>query len=120
MSWFREYNLSYGRKIIENDKLTLYGGMGIKYIRGYSVFNYSYRDGVFKTYSALNPTLNVDYDTPSPSEINNTDYQSVGSGWGLDFGVSALLFDKLRLGLALTDVGQIIWDEMFIRAKMRS
>ena len=110
MSWFREYNLSYGRKIIENDKLTLYGGMGIKYIRGYSVFNYSYRDGVFKTYSALNPTLNVDYDTPSPSEINNTDYQSVGSGWGLDFGVSALLFDKLRLGLALTDVGQIIWD----------
>ena len=78
--------------------LHFYGGIGIKYIGGYSVFNYSYKDGVIKAYSALNPTLNVDYDTHSPSEIENNEYQSVGSGWGLDFGVSALLFNKLRLG----------------------
>jgi hypothetical protein len=110
MAWFREFNLSYGRRIYENDKFTLFGGIGMKYIRGYSVFNYSYTDGVLKAYSALNPTLNVDYDTPSPSEIEGTDYQSVGSGWGLDFGLSALLFDKLRLGLAITDIGQIKWD----------
>lgn len=110
MAWFREFNLSYGRSIYKNDKFTLFGGIGMKYIRGYSVFNYSYTDGVLKAYSALNPKLNVDYDTPSPSEIEGTDYQSVGSGWGLDFGLSALLFDKLRLGLAITDIGQIKWD----------
>lgn len=110
MAWFREYNLSYGRQIFKNDNFTLFGGIGIKYIRGYSVFNYSYKDGVMKAYSALNPTLNVDYDTPSPSEIEGNDYQPVGSGWGLDFGVSALLYNKLRLALSLTDFGQIKWD----------
>lgn len=110
MSWFREFNFSYGRKIIENENFSLYGGIGIKYLVGYSVFNYSYKDGVIKAYSALNPTLNVDYDTPSPSEIDNTEYQSIGSGFGFDFGISALLFKKLRIGLALTDVGQIKWD----------
>lgn len=110
MSWFREYNLSFGRQIFKNEKFALYGGIGFKYIRGYSVFNYSYKDGVVKAYSALNPTLGVDYDTPSPSEIDNNDYQSVGSGWGLDFGVTAMLFNKLRLAIALTDFGQIKWD----------
>ncbi len=110
MSWFREYNFSYGRSFFKNEKISLYGGIGIKYIRGYSVFNYSYKDGVINAYSALNPTLNVDFDTYSPSQIDNTEYQSVGSGWGLDFGLSAMLFDKIRIGLALTDVGQIKWD----------
>jgi hypothetical protein len=110
MLWFREYNLSYGRSILKNDKFTLFGGIGFKYIRGYSVFNYSYKDGVIDAYSALNPTLGVDYDTYSPSEIENNEFQSVGTGWGLDFGVSALLYNKLRLALTLTDLGQIKWD----------
>lgn len=110
MSWFREFNLSYGRSIINHENFSLYAGIGIKYIQGYSVFNYSYEDGVINAYSALNPTLNVNYDTYSPSQISNTDYQTVGNGWGLDFGVSALLFDKLRLAIALTDYGQIKWD----------
>jgi hypothetical protein len=110
MVWFREYNFSYGRSIIKKEKFSIYGGIGIKYIRGYSVFNYSYKDGVIKAFSALNPTLNVDYDEYSPSEIEGTEYQSVGSGWGLDFGLAALLFDKVRIGLAITDIGQIKWD----------
>ncbi len=110
MAWFREFNFSYGRSILKNDNFILFGGIGIKYIKGYSVFNYSYKDGILKAYSALNPTLNVDYDTESPSEIEGTDYQSIGNGWGLDFGLSALLFDKIRLGLSFTDFGQIKWD----------
>jgi hypothetical protein len=110
MSWFREYNLSYGRKIYGNEKFSIFGGIGIKYIKGYSVFNYAYKDGVINAFSALNPMLSVDYDTYSPSEIENNDYQSVGSGWGLDFGLSALLLDKIRIGLALNDFGQIKWN----------
>lgn len=110
MLWFREYNLSYGRKIYGNDKFSIFGGIGIKYIKGYSVFNYAYKDGVINAFSALNPMLNVDYDTYSPSEIANNDYQSVGSGWGLDFGLSALFMEKIRIGLALTDFGQIKWN----------
>lgn len=34
----------------------------------------------------------------------------MGSGWGLDFGVSALIAQKLRIALAVTDIGSIKWD----------
>jgi hypothetical protein len=110
MLWFREYNLSYGKRIFKNEKISLFGGIGIKYIRGYSVFNYAYKNGVVKAYSALNPVMQVDYDTPSPSKVENNDYQAIGNGWGLDLGLTALLFDKLRISLAMTDAGQIKWN----------
>lgn len=110
MSWFREFNLSYGRMIYGNDQWKLFGGIGIKYITGYSVFNYEYKDGEIRAFSALNPIFQVDYDTYSPSQIMSNDYQSVGSGWGLDLGLSAVILSKIRVGLALTDLGQIKWN----------
>ncbi|OQX78661.1 MAG: hypothetical protein B6D61_04950 [Bacteroidetes bacterium 4484_249] len=110
MLWFREFNLSYGRRIFNTNNFTLYAGVGIKYLQGYSVFNYSYSGGVMRAYSALTPVVGVDYGTDSPSKINNDKYQSVGQGWGLDFGLSAMLFSKLRLAVAVTDFGEIKWD----------
>jgi hypothetical protein len=108
--WFREYNFSYGRSIINLDNFSIYGGIGIKYIEGYSVFNYTYSNGILNAFSALNPTLGVDFDSYSPSKINNNDYQVIGKGWGLDFGLSALLFKNIRVAVALTDFGEIKWD----------
>lgn len=110
MLWFREYNFSYGRSIVKSPNFTLYGGIGIKYIKGYSVFNYSYSSGTINAYSALNPILGVDYDEPSPSKIEGEQYQSIGSGWGFDFGLSALIINKIRIALAITDLGSIKWD----------
>lgn len=110
MMWFREYNFSYGRTIIEKDNFTIYGGVGFKYLQGYSYFNYSYKDGQFTATSALNPTLNVEYDEPSPSKIENNDYQKIGQGFGFDIGLSALLYQKLRVAISLTDIGSITWD----------
>ena len=110
MIWFREFNFSYGRSIVNTNNFTLYGGIGFKYLQGYSVFNYSYSGGVMKAYSAITPVVGVDYGVDSPSKIDNNKYQSVGEGWGLDFGLSALLFKKLRLAIAVTDFGEIKWD----------
>jgi len=110
MVWFREYNFSYGRALVNSDNFSLYAGVGIKYLQGYSYFNYSYKNGIMKAISALNPILGVKYDSPSPSKIDNGNYQTVGKGWGFDFGVSALLFKKLRLALSATDIGSITWD----------
>ncbi len=108
--WFREYNFSYGRSIINRDNFSIYGGVGFKYIEGYSVFNYTYQDGVLHAFSALNPTMGVDYDADSPSKINNKEYQAVGKGWGLDFGLSVLLIKNLRIAVSVTDFGKINWD----------
>ena len=110
MSWFREYNLSYGRRVFKTDKLSLFAGIGLKYLQGYSAFNYSYKNGVIKAFSALNPLFDVNYDTYSPSKIADNSYQAIGKGYGVDLGVSALLFNKLRLALAITDLGSIKWD----------
>ncbi len=115
--WFREYNFSYGRSIINRENFSIYGGVGFKYIEGYSVFNYTYQDGVLKAFSALNPTLGVDYDADSPSKINNNEYQAVGKGWGLDFGLSVLLFKNLRVGVSMTDFGKINWDGNVYKGK---
>jgi len=111
MLWYREFNFAYGRSIVDIDNFILYGGVGFKYIQGYSVFNFSYSSsGIINAFSALNPLLGVDYDTDSPSEIHNNKYQSIGKGWGIDFGLSAMLFKQLRIGVAVTDIGQIKWD----------
>ncbi|MCD4790857.1 MAG: hypothetical protein K8R37_12740, partial [Bacteroidales bacterium] len=32
--WYREFNLAYGRNIINKNNFSLYGGVGFKYIRG--------------------------------------------------------------------------------------
>jgi len=108
--WFREYNFSYGRSIINRENFAMYGGIGFKYIEGYSVFNYTYKDGVLRAFSALNPTMGVDYGADSPSKIDNNEYQAVGKGWGLDFGLSVLLFKNLRVAVSVTDFGKINWD----------
>jgi hypothetical protein len=108
--WFREYNFSYGRSIISKNNISIFGGIGFKFIEGYSVFNYSYTNGVLNAFSALNPILEVDYDADSPSKIYNNDYQTIGKGWGLDFGISALLYKNFRVALSLTDFGNIKWD----------
>lgn len=110
MIWFREYNFSYGRSIIKRDNFSIYGGLGIKYLQGYSYFNYSYKDGILSAISALNPTLGVDYDTPSPSKIENNDYQKIGQGFGFDIGLSALLYERFRVAFSITDIGSITWD----------
>lgn len=109
--WYREFNLAYGRNIINKNNFSLYGGVGFKYIRGYSVFDYRYtEDGRLEAYSALNPVFGVNYDTPSPSKIDGDKYQSLGNGWGLDIGISALLFEHLRVAVSVTDIGSITWD----------
>jgi hypothetical protein len=81
--WYREYSLGYGRNLFSAPDFTLYGGVGLKYIKGFGVFDYKYdNDGNLLAYSALNPVFEVDYDTPSPSLIEGNDYQSVGNGFG--------------------------------------
>jgi len=108
--WFREYNFSYGRSIVNRENFSIYAGVGFKFIEGYSIFNYNYKDGILRAFSALNPVIEVDYDAYSPSEIDNNKYQTVGKGWGIDFGLSALLFKNLRIAVSLTDFGKIKWD----------
>lgn len=109
--WYREYGLAYGRTVYNSENFAVYGGVGFKFLKGYGVFDYRYDDnGKLLAYSALNPVFEVNYDTYSPSRIEGNDYQPVGTGYSLDFGLSILVKNKFRFALALNDLGQIKWD----------
>lgn len=118
MSWVREYNLSYGRKILEKeDTFQLYAGAGVKYLQGMALLNVSSEGGNLSAFSSVTPLIPIDYGTaadlnPSTVSQNPKDFlpKPVGHGFGFDFGANAILFEKLKLGVAVTNIGSITWD----------
>jgi len=117
--WTREYNLSYGRKIIEKEgKIALYGGLGIKFIQGMGYVDIQSDDnGNLTSFSSLSSKFGIDYGaaannnpTATPGDTNSLIPSPVGKGWGVDLGASAILFDKLTIGVAVNNIGSITWD----------
>ncbi len=108
--WYREYNFSYGRSIVNNENFSLYGGIGVKYVEGYNLLNFSYEEGgEHIAYAAINPAIGITFGD-SPSRIDNNRYQAIGHGWGMDIGLSAFLFQHFRVAASVTDIGEIKWD----------
>ena len=118
LSWTREYNLSYGRKIIEKDSVfALYAGVGIKYFQGMAYVDItSNGDGEMEAFSSMSSAFGINYGdaaalNPSNDTILNSLLpRSVGQGFGMDFGVNILLFNKLKIGLAVNNIGSMTWD----------
>jgi hypothetical protein len=118
MSWTREYNLSYGRKLFGSDStFMLYGGVGIKFLHGMALLELSSDGETLTAFSATSPVFNIDYGSAAltnPSTITNPSGgwfpQPVGKGWGFDLGFNAVIKNKLKIGIAVTNVGSITWD----------
>jgi len=114
-NWYREYNMSYGRSIIHNDGLDLYAGVGVKYLAGIGIIDVSSGgNGKLTAFSALSPFFDLDYGTASLSTnavtVNNGIFpKPVGNGYGLDFGLSAIIKDKWKVGASVTNLGSITW-----------
>ena len=72
-SWMREYNLSYGRQIFEiEDKLNIYGGIGLKYMQGFGYVDIKSEDNVLSAFSSISPIFPIDYggaDSLNPSAV---------------------------------------------------
>ena len=114
-SWYREYNISYGRKIIDiEEKFALYGGIGLKYLQGFALLDINGQSDEFEAYSSVTPFLNVDYGlaaASNPSSISQSGAlpEAVGNGFGFDIGLNMLIKDKFKIGAALTNIGSINW-----------
>jgi len=129
-SWLREYNLSYARmlpvelKWVKNISV----GIGIKYVQGFGYFGTNHYAGSIqvapvtdsltngKTIVLPGPlTGNVDFlqyqsHIPFDSVANNL-MKPAGTGIGFDFGVSGEVFQALRVGVSLTDIGKVTWNK---------
>jgi len=110
--WRRDFTFSYGLEVLKRENFSLSFGAGIKYIKGMGIVNVrsDKGDASISGYSSLSPLFSIDYPVPSPSSRPGDGFESVGSGWGFDLGMSLLIYKKLRLGVAITDIGSINWD----------
>ena len=123
MSWYREYNLSYGRVIIEKDKFSLYAGIGLKYLTGFAMLDITATSGDLEAFSAVSPAFGINYGdsvaNDNPTTVSKGGFlpKAVGKGFGFDIGISAIFSEKLKIGIAVNDIGSIKWDGNVYEAK---
>lgn len=136
--WYREYNISYGRKVpspfsfIQN----LYAGAAIKFVRGYGIFETvenksSLTNATYLSVDDIN-TLQANFKyhvrragtdffhkTESDSDdVKFTPFpEPVGKGVGFDIGISAELLNGLFVGVSIVDIGNITWDKNVVETK---
>jgi hypothetical protein len=124
-SWLREFNLSYARVLPFELKWAknISVGIGIKYIQGFGYFGTDHYLGKIQTVVTRDGTVlagiplsgNFDF-LQYQSHIPDTNYvdnimNPAGTGLGFDFGVSAELFQAFRVGMSITDIGKVTWDQ---------
>ncbi len=111
---YMEYSVGYGRNVYENEDLSLYAGVGLKYLEGLYVLNLTIEDSEVKeAYTASSPSLGIDYGSAAetnPSRVAGTGYSPVGQGFGFDFGLALELNDQFRISAAVTDIGSLTFD----------
>lgn len=112
--WNRYYNIGYGRKLFGKDSVfVVYGGVGARYIQSMAMFNMTSDDSGLHMYSSITPNFNIDYG--SVASINPSNFiekgkllpKVVGSGYGIDFSASVILFNKLKFAAAVNNIGQV-------------
>ncbi len=125
-SWYREYNVSYGRKLYESYDFSLFAGVGVKLIRGFLLIDVEAQNGVLDpSIISISPTFGVDFGEGDGTTAQSPTFQSpqdvstlrkilfpkkVGGGYGFDFGLTAVIKQNLYIGAALTNFGRITWD----------
>lgn len=109
-SYFREFNLSYGKELIKTESFQLYAGAGIKYIQALASIDIDGTKGlesISKSYATAIPYFGVNFsDQPKASQAFNP-FQSIGNGFGVDLGTTVILKEKLKIGLALNNFGTL-------------
>ena len=122
MLMYREYNLGYGREVINKDNFIWYMGVNFKYLTGLGMSRY-YQDenDVLIGAASLSPGFRVEFSGDgvydgSVDKLEGDGLKTVGSGFGFDIGASFLLMQKLRVGLAVNDIGSITWNKNVYKA----
>jgi hypothetical protein len=118
-SWTREYGLSFASELPTIAFLrTLSAGISLKLIHGYGHLEVSRFNSRLTTSTdgSLDGTIDVltrmtviEPFQDGSSESYTVFPDPVGSGFGVDLGLSAEVSDAIRAGLSVTDIGTIEW-----------
>jgi len=117
MVWNRSYNLGYGRKLFSIDSIiSIYGGIGGRLIQSMAMINMVSDANGIRMFSAVAPNNSIDYGAIAQSNPSNfSDVKgflpkAMGSGYGVDLSASVLLFSKLKIALAVNNIGQVTYN----------
>ncbi|HLP12055.1 MAG TPA: DUF5723 family protein [Flavobacteriales bacterium] len=115
LSWTREWNVSYGRKLFGDSTFAMYLGVGMKYYQGIGMLNIKSENGKMEAFSSLSPAFQIDYKTQAAEATNQIKSDKffppkpVGQGFGFDFGLNVVIKNKVKIGAALINMGSIKW-----------
>lgn len=114
MSWLNEFNVAFGRRLLDNDLFQLSAGVGYRYIEGVGVVDIRAEGGKLNAFGAVSPLFDINYGSLARNPQFNyrnggTGLRPVGTGNGFDLGVAIETGKALRIGLSLTDVGSMTW-----------
>lgn len=123
--WYREYNFSYGTKIVDNYNLAVHAGVGMRLIRGIALIDLQAQNNeLIQDNISLSPTFGLDFgeDVNSPkapsfqSPVQGASLfrkilgaKPVGTGFGFDLGLNFVIKKNFYLGVALNNIGSINW-----------
>ncbi|MFM9004952.1 MAG: DUF5723 family protein, partial [Flavobacteriales bacterium] len=114
-TWYREFNLGYGKRIIDNNAFKAYLGLAGKYLMGQGIVQLSGSTG--QAFSSLSPVFKLNYTvvdslTSNPSGLapDAGALTPVGHGFGFDAGATFLIKEHFILNAAINDIGQMTWN----------
>ena len=100
-------DLAWGRQWYAGENLNLYAGVGARYVMSYAYVDFSSEAGVIGGQAALGLDLVNTPDFVNTYDVNQQPFQPVGTGFGFDIGVTAELYQNLRLSGALVNIGNL-------------
>lgn len=117
ISWVNEWNVAYGNTVLNTGSFKLHAGVGYRFIEGIGVLDLQVREGRTTAYSALSPYFDISYGSIASDPTFNLQTnrgtilnpESVGKGHGWDLGISAEIGERVRAGIAVTDLGSMTW-----------
>lgn len=113
--WYREYAFSYGRHLLRSDDLELHAGIGMKYLSGIGIIDITGSGDHLAGFHALSDDFDIDYQAArrrSDARITAGKLlfpRAVGSGFGIDLGLSTLIQRTWKIGASVVDIGSITW-----------
>lgn len=134
--WYREWNVSYANRLKWELPWMhdIRWGVGFKIVRGYGVMvtdHYNASVANTNTGTPSFPQYRVDAafdfltkrsgsdvfgsDTAGKAKFNFKPFPDpAGKGVGFDFGLNGEVMDGFRVGLSITDIGRISWDQNLV------
>jgi len=126
MSWTREFNLSYGRQIVDTYDFDVHIGGGVRFISGIALIDLAANaNGLRRSNISMSPTFGLDFGDPADTvSAQSPTFQGfregavlsklffpkpVGQGFGLDAGVLFVIKRKLRIGASIANYGRMNW-----------